>query len=72
MKCPNCGTEVGNANFCTECGAPLKAGLVRAATAQEDDEKKKPKRISEDIKTVVEIIAAITNIILAIYTILKG
>lgn len=44
MKCPNCGTEVGNANFCTECGAPLKAGLVRAATAQEDNEKKKPKR----------------------------
>ena len=34
--------------------------------------KKKPKRISEDIKTVVEIIAAITNLILAINTILKG
>ena len=27
MKCPNCGTEVGNANFCTECGTPMKEGL---------------------------------------------
>lgn len=34
--------------------------------------KKKPKRTSEDIKTIVEIIAAIANIILVIYTILKG
>ena len=34
--------------------------------------KKKPKRTSEDIKTIVEILAAIANIILVIYTILKG
>lgn len=44
MKCPNCGTEVGNAKFCTECGAPLKAGLVRGTAPQEDNKKKKPKR----------------------------
>lgn len=44
MKCPNCGTEVGNAKFCTECGTPLKAGLVRGTAPQEDNEKKKPKR----------------------------
>ena len=44
MKCPNCGTEVGNAKFCTECGTPLKAGLVRGTAPQEGNEKKKPKR----------------------------
>lgn len=34
--------------------------------------KKKPKRKLEDVKIIVEIIALVTNIILAIYTILKG
>ena len=34
--------------------------------------KKKPKRNLEDVKIIVEIIALVTNIILAIYTILKG
>ena len=34
--------------------------------------KKKPKRALEKTKTIVEIIAYITNIVLAIYTLLKG
>lgn len=34
--------------------------------------KKKPKRKLEDVKIIVEIAAMVTNIILAIYTILKG
>jgi len=33
---------------------------------------KKPKRKLEDVKIIVEITAMVTNIILAIYTILKG
>ena len=33
---------------------------------------KKPKRKLEDAKIIVEIISLVTNIILAIYTILKG
>lgn len=35
-------------------------------------QKKKPKSKSEEVKTVVEILAGIANIILVIYTILKG
>ena len=34
--------------------------------------KKKPKRKVESLKTIVEILAGIANIVLAIYTILKG
>lgn len=34
--------------------------------------KKKPKRTVDDIKTIVEIFAALANIALVIYTILKG
>ena len=34
--------------------------------------KKKPKRALEKTKTIVEIVAYITNIVLAIYTLLKG
>ena len=34
--------------------------------------KKKPKRALEKTKTIVEIIAYITSIVLAIYTLLKG
>lgn len=40
MKCPNCGTEVGNANFCTECGTPMKKGMKRYS----DPESAKPKK----------------------------
>jgi hypothetical protein len=25
MKCPNCGSEVGNAKFCPECGTAISA-----------------------------------------------
>ena len=43
MKCPNCGTEVGDAKFCTECGTPMKNGVKRYSV-QEQPEKENPKK----------------------------
>lgn len=42
MKCPNCGTEVGDAKFCTECGTPMKSDVKRYS--QPEPEKEKPKK----------------------------
>lgn len=44
MKCPNCGTEVGDAKFCTECGTPLKNGVNWYSPPKPDEENQKKKK----------------------------
>ena len=48
MFCPNCGANVGDANFCSQCGYRLTG--IKDAAPKTDDSQKKAKIDLHDLK----------------------